>query len=82
MCLIFLQHDYSRFVRVKAEIEETLPSHGDVKRALVKEDFSQRGSIFLKPEAQFDYSSQSRMAEIGPVPSSPRWKALRLTTNR
>ncbi|MCK4207535.1 SAM-dependent DNA methyltransferase [Brucella pituitosa] len=55
MGLIFLRHAYSRFLRVKAEIEETLPSRGGVKRALVKEDFSQRGSIFLKPEAQFDY---------------------------
>lgn len=55
MGLIFLRHAYSRFLRVKAEIEETLPSRGGVKRALTKEDFSQRGSIFLKPEAQFDH---------------------------
>lgn len=55
MGLIFLRHAYSRFLRVKTEIEETLPSRGGVKRALTKEDFSQRGSIFLKPEAQFDH---------------------------
>lgn len=55
MGLIFLRHAYSRFLRVKAEIEETLPSRGGVKRALTKEDFSQRGSLFLKPEAQFDH---------------------------
>ncbi len=55
MGLIFLRHAYSRFLRVKADIEETLPSRGGVKRALTKEDFSQRGSIFLKPEAQFDH---------------------------
>lgn len=54
MGLIFLRHAYSRFLRVKAEIEVTLPSRGGVKRALTKEDFSQRGSIFLRPEAQFD----------------------------
>jgi type I restriction enzyme M protein len=55
MGLIFLRHAYGRFLRVKAEIEETLPSRGGVKRALTKEDFSQRGSIFLKAEAQFDH---------------------------
>ena len=55
MGLIFLRHAYSRFLRVKADIEETLPSRGGVKRALTKEDFSQRGSIFLRPEAQFDH---------------------------
>lgn len=55
MGLIFLRHAYSRYLRVKADIEETLPSRGGVKRALTKEDFSQHGSIFLKPEAQFDH---------------------------
>ncbi|QJB69868.1 N-6 DNA methylase [Parasphingorhabdus halotolerans] len=54
MGLIFLRHAYSRFLRVKAEIEETLPSRGGVTRPLTKEDFSQRGSIFLQPDAQFD----------------------------
>ena len=55
MGLIFLRHAYSRFLRVKAEVEANLPSRGGVTRPLTKEDFSQRGSIFLKPEAQFDY---------------------------
>lgn len=32
-----------------------LPSRGGKTRELTKEDFSQRDSIFLKPEAQFDY---------------------------
>jgi len=54
MGLIFLRHAYSRFLRVKAEIEGTLPTRGSKARPLTKEDFSQRGSIFLKPEAQFD----------------------------
>lgn len=31
------------------------PSRGGVKRALTKEDFSQKGAIFLRPEVQFDY---------------------------
>lgn len=55
MGLIFLRHAYSRFLRVKEEIVSTLPSRGGKTRELTKEDFSQRGSIFLKPEAQFDH---------------------------
>jgi len=55
MGLIFLRHAYSRFLRVQDDIKESLPSRGGVTRPLTKEDFSQRGSIFLKPEAQFDH---------------------------
>ena len=55
MGLIFLRHAYSRFLKVKAEVEASLPSRGGVTRPLTKEDFSQRGSIYLKPEAQFDH---------------------------
>jgi len=55
MGLIFLRHAYSRFLLVQDEIKETLPSRGGVTRPLTKEDFSQRGSIFLRPEAQFDH---------------------------
>jgi type I restriction enzyme M protein len=55
MGLIFLRHAYSRFLAVKPGIEASLPSRGGVKRALTKEDFSQKGSIFLQPKAQFDY---------------------------
>jgi type I restriction enzyme M protein len=55
MGLIFLRHAFSRFLAVRPEIEATLPSRGGVKRALTKEDFSQKGSIFLQPTAQFDY---------------------------
>lgn len=55
MGLIFLRHAFSRFLRVKADIEKNLPSRAGVTRALTKEDFSQRGSIFLRPEAQFDH---------------------------
>ncbi len=55
MGLIFLRHAYSRFLAVKPAIEASLPSRHGVTRALTKEDFSQKGSIFLRPEAQFDY---------------------------
>lgn len=55
MGLIFLRHAYSRFLGVKPEIEAGLPTRGGVKRALTKEDFSQKGAIFLQPQAQFDY---------------------------
>lgn len=54
MGLIFLRHAYSRFLRVQDDIKASLPSRGGVVRSLTKEDFSQRGSIFLQPEAQFD----------------------------
>ncbi len=55
MGLIFLRHGYSRFLAVKPEIEKSLPSRHGVTRPLAKEDFSQKGAIFLRPEAQFDY---------------------------
>ncbi len=55
MGLIFLRHAYSRFLKVKDEVESALPRRGGKVRALTKEDFSQKGSIFLHPEAQFDH---------------------------
>lgn len=55
MGLIFLRHGYSRFLKVKDEIETALPSRGGKKRELTKADFSQKGSIFLQPKAQFEY---------------------------
>ncbi|MDH5784778.1 MAG: type I restriction-modification system subunit M, partial [Chromatiales bacterium] len=55
MGLIFLRHAYSRFLGVKDEIEKGLPTRGGKKASLKKADFSQKGSIFLRPEAQFDY---------------------------
>ncbi|MCF8474600.1 MAG: type I restriction-modification system subunit M [Emcibacter sp.] len=55
MGLIFLRHAYSRYLAVKPEIEAGLPSRGGVTRPLTKEDFSRKGAIFLRPEAQFDY---------------------------
>ena len=55
MGLIFLRHAYSRFLKVKAEIEPSLPRRGGKRRALTKEDFSRKGAIFLHSEAQFDH---------------------------
>lgn len=55
MGLIFLRHAYSRYLKIKEEIEATLPSRGGVKREVTKEDFSGKAAIFLKEEAQFDY---------------------------
>lgn len=55
MGLIFLRHAYSRFLRVKAEIEAGLPTRAGKKRELTKEDFSQKGAIFLREKSQFDY---------------------------
>ena len=55
MGLIFLRHAYSRFLKVRSEIEPTLPKRAGQTRALTKEDFSGRGAIFLHPTAQFDH---------------------------
>lgn len=55
MGLIFLRHAYSRYLNVKVDIEQTLPSRGGKTRSLTKEDFSGRGAISLKKKAQFDY---------------------------
>lgn len=53
MGLIFLRHAYSRYLAVKDTIK--VPSRGGKARSLTKEDFSQKGAIFLQPKAQFDY---------------------------
>ncbi|MBN1841496.1 MAG: N-6 DNA methylase [Deltaproteobacteria bacterium] len=55
MGLIFLRHAYSRYLAVKDDIKVNLPKRGGKTRPLTKEDFSQKSSIFLKKEAQFDY---------------------------
>jgi type I restriction enzyme M protein len=55
MGLIFLRHAYRRFLAVKDGIEAGLPSRGGKKPALKKTDFANSGSLFLRPEAQFDY---------------------------
>ncbi|OHB53838.1 MAG: DNA methyltransferase [Planctomycetes bacterium GWF2_42_9] len=55
MGLVFLRHAYSRFLKVKSEVEGNLPHRGGKVRALTKEDFSQKSAIFLQPKAQFDH---------------------------
>lgn len=54
MGLIFLRHAYSRYLAIKPAIEANLPKRGGKTRALTKEDFSQQGAIYLRPEAEFD----------------------------
>lgn len=53
--LIFLRHAYTRFLMVKEDIEKSLPKRGSVTRALTKDDFIRKNSLFLREEAQFDY---------------------------
>jgi type I restriction enzyme M protein len=72
MGLIFLRHAYSRFLKVKAEVEEKLPSRAGKKRELTKEDFSRKGAIFLRDEAQFDYLVSLPGSAIAGRPSSTR----------
>jgi type I restriction enzyme M protein len=55
MGLIFLRHAYNRFLTAKKEIEASLPSRGGKTRDLTPKDFSGRGALFLRPEAQFDH---------------------------
>lgn len=55
MGLIFLRHAYSRYLAVRDSIAADLPTRGGKARELRKEDFSQKGAIFLRPIAQFDY---------------------------
>lgn len=55
MGLIFLRHAYSRYLALKPKIEASLPSRGGVTRSLTKEDFSGKGAIYLRDEAQFDH---------------------------
>ena len=54
MGLIFLRHAYSRYLAVKDGIEANLPKRGGKARPPTKEDFSQKGAIYLRPEEQFD----------------------------
>ena len=86
MGLIFLRHAYSRYLAVKDEVVKSLPSRGGKTREPTKEDFSAKGAVFLRPEAQFDYlvSTLSRcpIPPIAPKPSSARWSPSRRTTNR
>ena len=55
MGLIFLRHAFSRYLKVKPQIEATLPRRDGKLRPSTKEDFSGRGAIYLRNEAQYDY---------------------------
>ncbi len=57
MGLIFLRHAYSRFLKVKEQIEADpkRPQRHGKPLPLTKENFSGKGAIFLQPEAHFDY---------------------------
>jgi len=55
MGLIFLRHAYSRYLAVKDDIIAGLPVRGGERRELTPEDFSRKGAIFLRPQAEFDY---------------------------
>ena len=63
MGLIFLRHAYSRFLAVREGLEATLPTRGGKTRPLSKEEFSGKSSIYLKPEAQFDYLASLKEGE-------------------
>jgi type I restriction enzyme M protein len=55
MGLIFLRHAYSRFLKVKREVEADLPKRQGKTRPLTKEDFLCKGAIYLQEKAQFDF---------------------------
>jgi type I restriction enzyme M protein len=55
MGLIFLRHAFSRYLAVKDGLEASLPKRGGKPRPLTKKDFSGKGSIYLNPEAQFEF---------------------------
>ena len=79
MGLIFLRHAYNRFFKIKAEIESKLPVRGGKVRPLTKEDFSQKGAIFLRPEAQFDHLVSLPDSADRPSQSSMPWKESKRT---
>lgn len=55
MGLVFLRHAYSRYLAVRDEVVASLPKRGGVTRPVTKADFSDKGALFLRPEARFDY---------------------------
>ena len=55
MGLVFLRHAYSRYLAVAKEAAAGRPTRGGRVRPLGKQDFSRRGAIFLRPQAQFDH---------------------------
>ena len=55
MGLVFLRHAYSRYLAVRDAITAGLPTRRGRRRAVTREDFSQKNAIFLRPEARFDH---------------------------
>ena len=55
MGLVFLRHAYSRYLAVSDAITASLPTRRGRKRAVTREDFSQKNALFLRPEARFDH---------------------------
>ena len=55
MGLVFLRHAYSRYLAVRDTVTAGLPTRGGRKRAITREDFSQKNALFLRPEARFDH---------------------------
>ena len=55
MGLVFLRHAYSRYLAVRDEVTASLPKRGGVARPVTKADFSDKGALFLRPTARYDY---------------------------
>ncbi len=55
MGLVFLRHAYSRYLAVRDAVAAGLPTRRGRKRAVTREDFSQKNALFLRPEARFDH---------------------------
>jgi len=53
--ILFLRHAYNRYSQVAAEIDQSLPVRGGVKRSITKDDFTKRRSIYLRKESQYKY---------------------------
>lgn len=53
--LIFLRYAYSRFLKVKSEIEKNRPSRGGRVMPVEASDFAAKSALFLPKEAQYDY---------------------------
>ena len=53
--LILLRHATTRFAKIKAEIESTLPSRAGVPAPLTPDYFKGKAAIYLPETSQYDY---------------------------
>jgi type I restriction enzyme M protein len=53
--LIFLRHATNRYMKVKAEIEPTLPTRDGERAPLTPDHYKGKAAIYLPKEAQYDY---------------------------